>query len=74
MSEGNFKEKEKLVKGPIWAPDTKTDWPTGRKLTSTSTSTAAVSYWTELQKTIVWRAPKSIDLDKMRLFKMESTL
>jgi hypothetical protein len=28
MSEGNFKEKEKLVKGPKWAPDTKTDWPT----------------------------------------------
>jgi hypothetical protein len=28
MSEGNFKEKEKLVKGPRWAPDTKTDWPT----------------------------------------------
>jgi hypothetical protein len=28
MSEGNFKEKEKLDKGPRWAPDTKTDWPT----------------------------------------------
>jgi hypothetical protein len=28
MSEGNFKEKEKLVKGPRWAPDTETDWPT----------------------------------------------
>jgi hypothetical protein len=28
MSEGNFKEKEKLVAGPRWAPDTKTDWPT----------------------------------------------
>jgi hypothetical protein len=28
MSEGNFKEKEKLVKSPRWAPDTKTDWPT----------------------------------------------
>jgi hypothetical protein len=36
MSEGNFKEKEKLVTGPRWAPDIKTDWPTvGRKLTST---------------------------------------
>jgi hypothetical protein len=28
MSEGNFKEKEKLATGPRWAPDTKTDWPT----------------------------------------------
>jgi hypothetical protein len=28
MSEGNFNEKGKLVKGPRWAPDTKTDWPT----------------------------------------------
>jgi hypothetical protein len=28
MSEGNFNEKEKLVKGPRLAPDTKTDWPT----------------------------------------------
>jgi hypothetical protein len=28
MYEGTFKEKEKLVKGPRWAPDTKTDWPT----------------------------------------------
>jgi hypothetical protein len=38
MSEGNFKEKEKLVTGPKWAPDTRTDWPmtVGRKLTSTS--------------------------------------
>jgi hypothetical protein len=25
MSEGNFEEKEKLVAGPRWAPDTKTD-------------------------------------------------
>jgi hypothetical protein len=24
----NHKEKEKLVAGPKWAPDTKTDWPT----------------------------------------------
>jgi hypothetical protein len=24
----NLKEKEKLVVGPRWAPDTKTDWPT----------------------------------------------
>jgi hypothetical protein len=40
LSEGNFQEKEKLVVGPRWAPDTKTDWPTvaGRKLTSTSDS------------------------------------
>jgi hypothetical protein len=32
--------KEKLVTGPRWAPDTRTDWPTDcrRKLTSTSTS------------------------------------
>jgi hypothetical protein len=29
MSEGNFKEKETFVKGPRWAPDTKTDWLTG---------------------------------------------
>jgi hypothetical protein len=28
LSEGNLKEKEKLVVGPRWAPDTKTDWPT----------------------------------------------
>jgi hypothetical protein len=28
LSEGNFEEKEKLVTGPRWAPDTKTDWPT----------------------------------------------
>jgi hypothetical protein len=28
LSEGSFKEKEKLVTGPRWAPDTKTDWPT----------------------------------------------
>jgi hypothetical protein len=27
-SKGNFKEKEKLVTGPRWAPDNKTDWPT----------------------------------------------
>jgi hypothetical protein len=25
LSEGNFKEKEKLVAGPRWAPDTETD-------------------------------------------------
>jgi hypothetical protein len=25
LSEGNFEEKEKLVTGPRWAPDTKTD-------------------------------------------------
>jgi hypothetical protein len=24
----NLKEKEKLVAGPSWAPETKTDWPT----------------------------------------------
>jgi hypothetical protein len=28
LSKRNFKEKEKLVVGPRWAPDTKTDWPT----------------------------------------------
>jgi hypothetical protein len=28
ISEGNFKEKEKLVKGPRWAPGTKADCPT----------------------------------------------
>jgi hypothetical protein len=28
LSEGNFKEKEKLVTGPRWAPDTGSDWPT----------------------------------------------
>jgi hypothetical protein len=32
LSEGNFKEKEKLVTGPRWAPDTKTDWPTDCRL------------------------------------------
>jgi hypothetical protein len=26
LSDGNFKEKEKLVAGPRWAPDTRTDW------------------------------------------------
>jgi hypothetical protein len=28
MSKRNFKEKEKSVTGPRWAPDTKIDWPT----------------------------------------------
>jgi hypothetical protein len=28
LSEGNFKKKEKLVAGPRWATDNKTDWPT----------------------------------------------
>jgi hypothetical protein len=28
LSEENFKKKEKLVVGPRWVPDTKTDWPT----------------------------------------------
>jgi hypothetical protein len=28
LSEGNFMEKEKLVAGPRWAPDTKGGWPT----------------------------------------------
>jgi hypothetical protein len=28
LSKENFKEKEKLVTGPRWAPDTGTDWPT----------------------------------------------
>jgi hypothetical protein len=28
LSKENFKEKEKLVAGPRWAPDTKKDWPT----------------------------------------------
>jgi hypothetical protein len=32
LSEGNFREKEKLVPGPRWAPDTKTDWPTDYRL------------------------------------------
>jgi hypothetical protein len=27
MCEKDFKEKEKLVAGPRWAPDNKTDWP-----------------------------------------------
>jgi hypothetical protein len=31
LSKRNFKEKEKLVTGPRWAPDTKTDWPTDRR-------------------------------------------
>jgi hypothetical protein len=38
MSKENFKEKEKFVTCPRWAPDTKTDWPTELTLTSTSTS------------------------------------
>jgi hypothetical protein len=29
LSKRNFKEKEKLVTGPRWAPDTRADWPTG---------------------------------------------
>jgi hypothetical protein len=38
LSEENFKENVKLVAGPRWAPDTKTDWPTvGCNVTSTST-------------------------------------
>jgi hypothetical protein len=28
LSKKIFKEKEKLVAGPRWVPDTKTDWPT----------------------------------------------
>jgi hypothetical protein len=28
LSEENFKAKAKMVAGPRWAPDTKTDWPT----------------------------------------------
>jgi hypothetical protein len=28
----NLKDKEKLVAGPSWAPDTKTDWPTDCRL------------------------------------------
>jgi hypothetical protein len=28
LSKENVKEKEKLVAGPGWGPDTKTDWPT----------------------------------------------
>jgi hypothetical protein len=28
MTKENVKEKEKLIAGPGWAPDTKTDWPT----------------------------------------------
>jgi hypothetical protein len=28
LSKGNFKKKEKLVAGPSWVLDTKTDWPT----------------------------------------------
>jgi hypothetical protein len=38
MSKENFKEKEKLVPGQRWVPDTKMDWTdVGRNLTSTST-------------------------------------
>jgi hypothetical protein len=28
LSKEDFKEKEKLVAGPRWVPDTKTDWST----------------------------------------------
>jgi hypothetical protein len=28
LSKENFKEKEKLVAGPRWVPDTRTNWPT----------------------------------------------
>jgi hypothetical protein len=28
LSKENFKEKEKLVAGPRWVPDTKIDWST----------------------------------------------
>jgi hypothetical protein len=27
LSKENFREKEKLVTGPGWWPDTRTDWP-----------------------------------------------
>jgi hypothetical protein len=40
---------------------------------SISTS-AAISQWTQLQKSVIERAPGSTDLDKRRQFKMESTL
>jgi hypothetical protein len=37
MSKENIKEKEKLVAGPRWGPDTKTDWPSDcHNVTSTS--------------------------------------
>jgi hypothetical protein len=36
LSKRNFKEKEKLVIGPRWAPDTKTDWPTVDHATATA--------------------------------------
>jgi hypothetical protein len=29
LSKEKFKEKEKLIVGPRWVPDIKTDWPTG---------------------------------------------
>jgi hypothetical protein len=32
LSEGNFKEKQKLVAGCRWAPDTKIDWLTDCQL------------------------------------------
>jgi hypothetical protein len=32
MSKENVKEKENLVAGPGWDPDTKTDWPTDCRL------------------------------------------
>jgi hypothetical protein len=31
LSKGNFKEKEELVTGPRWAPDSRTDWPTDHR-------------------------------------------
>jgi hypothetical protein len=31
LSKENHKEKEKLIAGPRWAPDTKTDWPTASR-------------------------------------------
>jgi hypothetical protein len=46
-------EKEKLVAGPRWAPDTKTDWLTvGRKLPATSAALYDTSCrWEDNNKT-----------------------
>jgi hypothetical protein len=45
LSEENFKEEVKLVAGPRWVPDTKTDWPTvSRNVTSTDNTDFKKSY------------------------------
>jgi hypothetical protein len=54
LSERNFKEKEILVTGPRWAPDTKTDWPTDCQLQINFN----FNYWVLLYKRVFFYSEK----------------